>query len=277
MPGMTEIFLGGEALAAGHATRHSLRTRYQLVHRGVYATKDATLTLRDRAVAAWLASRRKGVVAGVAAAALHGAAWVPADAPIEVLGATCGPQPGLVPRPERAADDEVEVLSGLQVTSRLRTAFDVGRHLDRREALARLDALMWAEPFALDEVEALADRYPRAPGVSRLRDLLPLVDGGAATPRESRVRLWLLDAGFPPPETQLPVLSHGAPVAFLDMGWPDHKVAVDCDADAATVRMLDALGWIVVPAQDQNRPVSWLAAVEDALARRGQFVDTHAA
>jgi hypothetical protein len=277
MGAMTEIFLGGEALAAGHATRQSLRTRYRAVHRGVYVSRDATLTLRDRAVAAWLASRRKGVVAGTAAAALHGAAWLDADAPIELLGATCQAQRGLVPLADRFADDEVTVMAGLPVTTRVRTAFDIGRHLDRREALTRLDALMWSEPYAVAEVDALAGRYPRAQGVRRLRELLPLVDGGAATPRESRVRLWLIDAGLPAPETQIPVVQNGEPVAFLDMGWPDCKVAVDCDADVAKLQMLHALGWAVVPVADENRPVDWLAAVEDALARRGFFVEIHAA
>jgi hypothetical protein len=131
---MTEIFLGGEALAAGHATRHGLRTHYQVVFRGVYATKGVSLTLRDRAVAAWLASRRKGVVAGPAAAALHGSAWVDPDTPIDLIGATCGSQPGLVPRAEPVGADEVVRMSGLPVTTPVRTAFDLGRWSDRADS-----------------------------------------------------------------------------------------------------------------------------------------------
>lgn len=179
---MVEVILGGEAVAAGIVTRHRLRSSYRLVYRGVYAATGGELTLRDRSIAAWLATRRKGVIAGVAASALHGASWVDATQPIEVAGVTCAPQDGLVPRSERVAADEITVLLGLPVTTVTRTAFDVARHLDRASALARLDAMMWAQAFSLDEVGQLAKRYPRAPGSRQLGELLPLVDGGAASP-----------------------------------------------------------------------------------------------
>ncbi len=83
---MAQIILGGEAVAAGVVTRHELGRWHGPVYRGVYAPKDADLSLRDRAIAAWLASKRRGVVAGVAASALHGAPWVDPDVPIELVG-----------------------------------------------------------------------------------------------------------------------------------------------------------------------------------------------
>ncbi len=65
--------------------------------------------------------------------------------PIELVGVRIRSQTGLlVPRSERIADDEVTTVSGLPVTTRARTAFDLGRYLDRIDALARLDALMWS-------------------------------------------------------------------------------------------------------------------------------------
>ena len=115
---MAQIILGGEAVAAGVVTRHELGRWHEPVYRGVYAPKDADLSLRDRAIAAWLASKRRGVVAGVAASALHGAPWVDADVPIELVGVKIRPQDGLVPRTERIADDEITRLSGLPVTTR---------------------------------------------------------------------------------------------------------------------------------------------------------------
>ena len=202
---MPEVFIGSEELAAGRVTRHELRRWYTQVYRGVYTRRDANSSLRDRAIAAWLASGRKGVVAGVAASALHGAPWVDPDVPIELVGVKIRPQSGLVPRADRIAEDEITRVSGLPVTSRVRTAFDMGRHLERTEALARLDALMWNQTFSRADVLALGDRYPRAPGLRRLLELVPLIDGGAESPRESSLRLWLLDAGFPRPETQIPV------------------------------------------------------------------------
>jgi Protein of unknown function (DUF559) len=279
---MAQVILGGEAVAAGVVTRHELGRWYAPVFRGVYAPKDTDLSLRDRAIAAWLASKRNGVVAGVAASALHGAPWVGPDVPIELVGVKIRPQAGLIPRTERVADDEITRVGGLPLTTRVRTAFDVGRHLDRPEALARLDALMWNQKFSTDAVLALAERYPRARGLRQLRELLPLVDGGAESPRESRTRLWLHDAGFPSPETQIPVLAGSTqPMAFLDMGWRDFKVAVEYDGDhhrkdrrqyvkdLARLRMLEALGWTVIRVIAEDRPQQWLARVEDALHAAG--------
>jgi hypothetical protein len=282
---MGEVFLGGEALAAGRVTRHGLRRWYRTVYRGVYADKDAEVSLRDRAIAAWLASGRKGVIAGIAASALHGASWVDPGQAIELVGVKMRAQTGLVPRTERIADDEIARVSGLPVTTRVRTAFDLGRHLDRPEALARLDALMWNQQFSVDEVKTLAQRYPRAPGRRQLHDLLPLVDGGAASPRESRIRLWLIDAGFPRPETQIPVLIGSRPVAFLDMGWPEFQVAVEYDGDhhrkdrrqyvkdISRLRMLEQLGWIVIRVIAEDRPNDVIARVEAALVDRGCIVE----
>jgi hypothetical protein len=270
---MGEVILGGEAVAAGVVTRHELRCSYETIHRGVYVRKNADVSFRDRAVAAWLASRRKGVIAGAAAAALQGSAWVDPAQPIEVAGVKGRPQEGLIFRTERIADDEITHIAGLPVTTRTRTAFDLGRRLNRYQSLARLDALMWNQHFSIDEVATLAQRYPRATGVRQLRDLLPLVDGGAATPGQSRIRLCLLDNGFPRPLTQIPVLVGSRPIAFLDMGWPEFMVAVEDGGDIARLRMLEAMGWIVIRVLADDRPVEWLPGVEAALVSRGCVVE----
>ena len=71
------------------------------------------------------------------------------------------------------------------------------------------------------------------------------------------------------------------PVAFLDMGWPDFKVAVEYDGDhhrkdrrqyvkdIARLQMLEAMGWIVIRVIAEDRPEAWLGRVEEALERRG--------
>lgn len=60
----------------------------------------------------------------------------------------------------------------------------------------------------------LAKRYPGARNLRRLRAALPIVDGGAASPKETQLRLLLIDAGLPTPTTQLPVLD-GLPAGGL--------------------------------------------------------------
>jgi hypothetical protein len=67
--------------------------------------------------------------------------------------------------------------------------------------------------------------------VRRLKEVLPLVDGGAASPKETWLRLLLIDAGLPKPTTQIPVYEGGVLIGFLDMGWEDFKVAAEYDGD----------------------------------------------
>lgn len=284
---MGNVILGSEAVRAGEVTRHELRRSYTTLYRGVYVRKGVVLTLRERALGAWLATGRKGVLAEVAASALHGAPWVDPAHPICITGVKSLPQPGLITRAEHLAVDEVTRRAGLPVTTRIRTAFDLGRHLDRTEALERLDALMWNQRFDIADVAALAEAHKRARGVCQLRGLLQLIDGGAASPRESRIRLALLDHGFPRPETQIPVLRGSRPIAFLDLGWRQYGVAVEYDGDhhrkvrrqyvrdIERLRMLEQEGWVVVRVIAEDRSRQWLARVEDALRRRGCPLDVN--
>ena len=54
----------------------------------------------------------------------------------------------------------------------------------------------------------------------------------APSRRETWLRLLLIRAGFPRPETQIPVYDeYGQLVAELDMGWRDIKVAAEYDGD----------------------------------------------
>jgi hypothetical protein len=82
---MSKPILGTEAISTGTLTRGSLRWNYSRLHPGVYLPKNAQPTLYIRTTAAWLWTDRQAVVAGRAAAALHGAKWVDAGVPIELL------------------------------------------------------------------------------------------------------------------------------------------------------------------------------------------------
>ncbi len=229
---MGEVFLGREAVADGRLTKHELQRWYRPIFRGVYVTKGSMPSLRDRTVGALLSSGGSGVIAGVAASALHGADWIDADVPIEVTSRRRRSQSGLVWRDETVADDETTYVARLPATTPARTAFDLGRHLPRGQALARLDALMRATPFSIEDVQLLVQRYRGARGIRQLRELLPLVDGGAASPQETRLRLLFIDAGLPKPTTQIPVVERrGRLLRMLDMGWEDFMVAADYDGD----------------------------------------------
>lgn len=131
----------------------------------------------------------------------------------------------------------------------------------------------------------LAIRYPGARGLRRLKAVLPLVDSGAQSPRESRLRLLLVDAGLPAPATQIPVVDGYRVVALLDMGWEEVKVAVEYDGDqhrsdrqqyVKDIRRLAALesrGWIVIRVIAEDHSADVVNRVRNALARRGLFVE----
>jgi hypothetical protein len=113
---MGEVFIGNEAVAGGRLTRHELERWHRAIFRGVYGSKHPRPSLLDRIYAAWLASDRRGVIAGVAASALHGAAWIDDDIPIELI-CRLRSQSGLVIRKDTLADDEITRVAGLSVAS----------------------------------------------------------------------------------------------------------------------------------------------------------------
>ena len=278
---MGEVFLGREAMGDG-LPRHELRRWYRPLFRGVYVPKRATPTLADRAVGAWLTSDRTGVIAGLAASALHGASWIDDTAPIEILVDDRRRQSGLIIRMDRVADDEITSVTDLPVTTWARTAFDLGRYQKRYAAIARLDALMRAAPFSIDEVSMLMQRYGPVRGVRQLRELLPLVDPGAESPKESWLRLLLIDNGFPIPETQIPLFDGGVdPFAVLDMGWRHIQLAVEYDGDQhrtdrpqyvkdrRRLPRIEKHGWEVIRVIAEDRDFDILSAVYEAWRRRG--------
>lgn len=277
---MGSVLIGSEALSNRLVTRNDLRHHYRRLFPDVYGPREPTL--RDRTVGAWLWSGRRAVIAGVAASALHGASYVDADIPIELIWNNTRPPAGLIARNETLADDEVTRVAGLSVTTPARTAFDLARHLPRDEAVARLDALAWTRRVTVEAVGALAERYPAARGIRGLQVALPLVDAGADSPRETWLRLQLTDAGMPPDETQIMVIEgRGRVVAVLDMGWERFGVAVNYDGifhqsdrkryvqDQKTLRKLEAMGWIVIRVIAEDRIADVLARVERALLSRG--------
>jgi hypothetical protein len=129
---MGGVLIGSEAIAAGMLTEHQLRRWHRPLFRDVYVPKWDATSLDDRILAAWLWSRRRAVVSGVAASALHGARWVDADRPIELVAPNARPQRGLMVRNETLAGDEITRVKLLPVTTVARTAFDLGRHPARQ-------------------------------------------------------------------------------------------------------------------------------------------------
>jgi hypothetical protein len=275
-----QIFIGSEALASGALTRYELRTDYRRVLPDVYGPRRGDLSLDDRIAAAWLWSKREGIVSGLAASAVLGAKWVDVDTDIELTWANNRSPNGVVTRRETLVDDEVAIVGGMAVTTAERTAFDLARRGSVGPAVARLDALARATHFKVEDVQALAARHPRVKGRRLVDRALDLVDAGAESPKETWLRLLLIDAGFPRPQTQIPVLGpDGHPLYYLDMGWEDEMIAVEYDGDDHRERprwgrdivrseYVAHLGWTHIRVVAGNRRPEILLRVNRAWALR---------
>ena len=161
---MRDPFLGSEALAAGMLTPYELRSRYIAVHKDVYVPRDAELTAVLRAKACWLRSRRRGILAGHSASALHGAKWIDSTRPAAIIDTNRYPAAGVHTWEERIDDDEIGVVDGIRLTTPARTAVDLARRLPLGAAVAAVDALAQATELKMADVELLIDRYQRPPG-----------------------------------------------------------------------------------------------------------------
>ncbi|BDB40270.1 MULTISPECIES: hypothetical protein [Mycobacterium] len=279
---MQEPFVGCDALQRGVLNRHQLRTRYRALLPGIYLPAAGQASLEQRIAAAWLWSKGRATIAGAAAAALHGTKWIPRDVPIELVSGNSRPPTGVLTRRCLLLDGETQVIDGRSVTTAERTAFDIGRGGALHSAVARLDALAAATGFKVEDVLDVVRRHPRSPGLRRLETALELVDAGAQSPRESYLRLLLIEAGFPRPQTQIPVLgADGIPFAHIDVGWEEYKVGVEYEGvhhqtvrgryvyDIQRLEMIERQGWLIVRVVAEERRVGIIARVRVAMVDRG--------
>jgi hypothetical protein len=278
---MGEPFIGSEAVAAGVASHSQLRRKYTRVFRDVYVSEGSELTHALRARAAWLWSRRRGVIAGFSAAGLYGSEWVDAARPVDIIHDNRHALPGLQIWGDRLEADEFELIDGVAVTTPARTALDLACWYPSTTAVAAIDALSRVTDVKMADAELLAARYRGRRGLERARASLDLVDAGAQSPKETWLRLTLVQAGLPRPQTQIPVVGDfGDVVAYLDMGWEDVKVAVEYDGeqhrsdrsqynwDIRRLERLQRLGWIVVRVVAGDRPADIVSRVRAARVRR---------
>jgi len=273
-----EPFIGSTAIRSGGLTRRSLARDNVAIHRDVYLPRGVEMTAVIRARAAWLATG--ATLCGSSAAAVFGTKWLDPLAPAEVVRTDRHSPAGIVVHTWWLAPAEVCSLRGVDVTTPARTAFDIGRTRPVDQATAAVDALCNATRITPSDVIVVADAHPGARGVARLRRVLDLVDGGAESPQETRVRLLIVRGGLPRPETQIefPALR-----IRVDMGWRQWKVAVEYDGvqhwtdprqrawDIERIALLEAAGWVVIRVSSGMlaRPHVILERIRSTLRARG--------
>ncbi|MES9538492.1 hypothetical protein [Actinomadura sp. NPDC000600] len=179
--------------------------------------------------------------------------------------------------------DHVVEESDVRLTCLARTALDCARWLPRCEAVAALDQFLRRD-VDVGELAAMARTLPGYRGNKRLRQILRLGDRGAASPGESWIRVAVVDAGFPRPETQIPVQGPRGHPLYVDLGYRDFRVGLEYDGErhhagrvarAHDTRRRDWLakemGWEIIPVTKNflTRPTPYLAALLTALQQRG--------
>ncbi|MCE3551741.1 endonuclease domain-containing protein [Pseudonocardia sp. RS11V-5] len=284
--GWPVAFRGSAAVAAGLVTPGMLRgPRFRRVFPDVYVCPGAARTARIgdaelRARAAYALVEGRGVLAGYAAALLHGADCGPLGAPADVtlLRGGVRPRPGLVLHRDRLGDDEVGEAGGTLATTARRTAFDLVRWAPTLvEAVVALDALANVGGFLPEEILKPARRYPRARGGGRVPDAVDLADRRAGSPPETRMRLALIRAGLPRPEVQWVVQDPVARRAlWVDLAYPDRRVGLEYEGadhtrpdqvlrDTARFTTLVAAGWRMFRFTRLDDPERVVALVRAAL------------
>jgi len=271
--------------------RRAVRRRLLVsVLRGVYLRSDVELTTQVKLAAAAL------VISPHAVACDRTAAWIwgvdvyeygelDATPPLETYvlrgrNATERPEVRGGVR-DLLPEDWVEI-DGVKVTTPLRTALDLGCKLNRRPALAAMDALMRGHGFTHEAMHRLAVRFFRRRGIVQLRELIPLVDPRAESPPESWTRLELIDHGLPTPEPQYWIVIGGVPTYRLDLAYPHARIVIeyngeefhtsdeDREADAKRREWLERHGWTVIVVTKESFSDAalgeWIGEVRIALA-----------
>jgi len=152
---------------------------------------------------------------------------------------------------------------------------------DQVQAVAMIDALARTTRLNVEDVQFLAERYKGHRNIRRARHALTLVDAGAESPRETWLRLLVIEAGYPRPQTQIPVYGeYGELVAVVDMGWEDVKIALEYEGehhrisraqfqrDIERYEALAELGWIAIRVTAANTKGGILQRLGSAWAKR---------
>ncbi|MGH3834044.1 MAG: endonuclease domain-containing protein [Pseudonocardiaceae bacterium] len=273
-------------MAAGLLTKGQLRgNRFHRLFPDIYLARDIAPTLATRSRGAHLLIAGYGALAGYSAAELLGARIAPRDADAEIVvpGGEFRECRGLRVHREQLADDEVETVSGLVVTSAIRTAYDLARWSTQVEGVVAADAMGQIGRFGSAALLGMAARYPGARWRSRVPLVAELMDPRAESAMETRCRVSLMLRGLPRLELQYQVRDEvGAHVARLDMAYPAAMVGVEFDGehhqDAPTFRAdlvrhnrLAALGWTVLRASATDvlrNPDAFAAQVRALLHQR---------
>lgn len=229
-----------QARLAGLSRRQLAGTSWRRVERGIYRwakVADGPL-LRLTAV-----NRRMpgAVFSGRTAGWLYGLDLPPVE-PVEVTvaGAGVSARAGVRIHRRKLQAGEVVRHRGLPVTSRLRTAIDLGSRQPLVDAVVALDMALHQRMVSLSELSSYHEAHRGAMGIATLRRALELAEPLTQSPMETRLRLLLVLAGLPRPQAQ--VALHDQSGRFLgrpDFYYAAHKLALEYDGGTHKGNLVD--------------------------------------
>lgn len=261
------LFVGSHAVSEGFLTKRQLDSGpFRRVLHNVYVDPDVAHDHQLMARAAALLMPAGPAIGGRSAAAWFGAPFAAASDPVLVVvppGVLWrGPQGVLVHKTPLRPDEIWTSDDGVRLTTARRTAWEIATMETTGTAVALLDGMLHAaanDGGGLTEAELAAEILSRRGQwrSSRAMKLLPLVDGRAMSPPESRVRVACHLAGLPHPVPQFEVVEDGVFLGQVDLAWPEAKLIVEYEGayhfDELQIRKDDrryarlvAAGWQVI-------------------------------
>lgn len=298
-----EVRTTGELLAAG-MTRHGVDQLPRIDGLGGLRVvgeepHDSRLV---RIQAAWAKAPAKSVLAGWAAAVVHGVPAdflsgtvdghraLPVDLSVTATYGSCDVR-GLRLRRSRIPQEQLVSVGDMVLTSGPRTALDLARWTRRKDRrLAMLD--LSARFGLLDPTTFLAflDPLGGLHGLGGVRELVPLVSSRAESIPESELRLAWLEADLPSPLVNQPVHDRrGNFVARPDLLDPEsgliaeyqgfwHERDLAPEEDAVRRRKLESMNLTVVEIwkKDRDRVQELLREGQARAQARDRRMDTWA-
>ncbi len=256
--------------------------------RGVVVDGKRVLDPVTRASAALLVAGTDAVLSRNTAAFLHGCT-VAASLDVHVTvpySSWVRSSVGLVVHHDRFDEEDVVQRAGLPMFSLDAVVAELLCSEVRWKALACLDQALAglsgrdASAFT-NAVDLHLMRRDDRRGLRNAESLLALGAPGAESPQESRLRLLLVDAGFPNPVTQHPILTLSGDLLYrLDLAWPELRIGVEYDGyeahegrdeyDAERDRRLAGRSWSIIRArkEDLADPARVLAEIRRAFSDR---------
>ena len=261
------LFIGSHAVSEGLLTRRQLESGvFRRVLHNVYVDPSVVDDHQLRARAASLVMPPEAAVGGRSAAAWFGSPFSAVSEPVVVVApkgcAWDGPRGVRVHKTDLVPSDVWTTEDGVRLTTVRRTAWDIATIETTMTAVALLDGMLrdaelhdgpLTEAVLADAFDARRGRW----GSRKAQAVLPLVDGRAMSPPESRVRVACVRAGLPRPIPQYVVQEAGVFLGQVDLAWPEAKLVVEYEGayhfDELQIRKDDrryarliAAGWRVV-------------------------------